>query len=276
MHAHRPRRWPLVLIAAPAAVAIWSGWVGLGAMCGFGLVEPLPGIAAWHLNTAITLPVGIEAYGAYALGAWLTPAAVPARAQTFARRSAVGALMLGMTGQVIYHLLAAAHATRAPWPVVVLVACLPVVTLGFGAALTHLLRGPAVPAGEPDRSGNRSESAAGTGTNPGPGTGTDDPAQTGPGEDVRTGTAEDGEPVRDTTPDRSARTTPNRNANRSGRKPANRSGSPVSDEAAEREFAAEIATGQVPSLYQIRTRLHVGNERAKALRQHIARQALTT
>jgi hypothetical protein len=45
-----------------------------------------------------------------------------------------------MLGQVIYHVLAAAHATRAPWPVVVLVSCLPVVTLGFGAALTHLLR----------------------------------------------------------------------------------------------------------------------------------------
>ena len=45
-------------------------------------------------------------------------------------------------GQVVYHLLAAAHAARAPWPVVVLVSCLPVVTLGFGAALTHLLRVP--------------------------------------------------------------------------------------------------------------------------------------
>src|SRR5689334_25113751 len=45
-----------------------------------------------------------------------------------------------MAGQVIYHLLAAAHAHQAPWPVVVLVSCLPVVTLGFGAGLTHLLR----------------------------------------------------------------------------------------------------------------------------------------
>jgi len=45
-----------------------------------------------------------------------------------------------MTGQVIYHLLAAAHAARAPWPVVVLVSCIPVITLGFGAALSHLLR----------------------------------------------------------------------------------------------------------------------------------------
>jgi hypothetical protein len=135
------RRWPLFLIAAPAAVAVWSGWVGLGALCGFGLVQPFPGIVSWHLDTAITLPIGVEAYGAYALGAWLTPG-TPARARTFARRSAVGALALGMAGQVIYHLLAAAHAIRAPWPVVVLVACLPVVTLGFGAALTHLLRVP--------------------------------------------------------------------------------------------------------------------------------------
>jgi hypothetical protein len=135
-----PRRWPLVLIAAPAAVSIWSGWVGLGGLCGFGLVRPLPGI--WdglRLDTAITLPVGVEAYGAYALGAWLSLGpGHPAR--PFARRSAIGSLLLGMLGQVAYHVLAAGHAARAPWPVVVLVACLPVVTLGFGAALTHLLR----------------------------------------------------------------------------------------------------------------------------------------
>jgi hypothetical protein len=134
------RRWPLLLIAAPAAVAVWSGWVGLGTLCGFGIVHPLPGLdSGLQLNTAITLPVGVEAYGAYALGAWLTPGTGPA-ARRFARRSALGALTLGMAGQVIYHLLAAAHAVRAPWPVVVLVSCLPVLTLGFGAALTHLLR----------------------------------------------------------------------------------------------------------------------------------------
>ena len=45
-----------------------------------------------------------------------------------------------MLGQVVYHLLSAAHAVRAPWPVVVLVSCLPVVTLGFGGALAHMLR----------------------------------------------------------------------------------------------------------------------------------------
>src|SRR5215472_7931041 len=134
------RRWPLFLIAAPAAVAVWSGWVGLGALAGFGVIHPLPGIVpAFELNTAITLPVGVEAYGAYALGVWLAPFAIPSRARVFARRSAIGALLLGMLGQVSYHLLAAAHASRAPWLVVVAVSCMPVVTLGFGVALTHLL-----------------------------------------------------------------------------------------------------------------------------------------
>jgi hypothetical protein len=273
--AHAVRRWPLVLIAAPAAVAVWSGWVGLGTLCGFGLVTPLPGIVAWHLNTAITLPVGVEAYGAYALGAWLAPAGVPATARKFARRSAVGALLLGMTGQVIYHLLAAARAHRAPWPVVVLVACLPVVTLGFGAALTHLLRGP-VQADAPEPSADRPDDISGTGTRTEPQTGTGAVARTGTQPGERTGTGSAAGPVREPEPDRSRQRPPDRNANRSGRKPAYRSASPVSGEAAEREFAAEIASGQVPTLYQIRTRLHVGNERAKALRQHIARQALTT
>jgi len=135
-----PRRWPLALIASPAAVAVWSGWVGLGGLCGFGVIHPLPGIAGtFRLNTAITLPVGVEAYGAYALAAWVHPH-TPGRARVFARRSAIGALALGMAGQVAYHLLAAGHADRAPWPVTVLVSCMPVVTLGFGTALTHLVR----------------------------------------------------------------------------------------------------------------------------------------
>ena len=163
-----PRRWPLTLIAAPAAVAVWSGWVGLGTLCGFGVIHPLPGIiGSFRLNTAITLPVGVEAYGAYALGAWVHPAA-PERARAFARRSAIGALALGMAGQVVYHLLAAAHSHKAPWPVVVLVSCMPVVTLGFGTALTHLLRHGQPGTGTP-RTGPPGTGPAGTGPGPYPG-----------------------------------------------------------------------------------------------------------
>jgi hypothetical protein len=117
-------------------------------MTGFGPVNLLPGIGGgFHVNTAITLPVGVEAYGAYALGVWLASSAASPRARRFAKRSAIGSLALGALGQIAYHLLAAAGRTRAPWPVVVLVSCIPVVVLGFGAGLTHLLR--AVPVADP-------------------------------------------------------------------------------------------------------------------------------
>ncbi len=137
------RRWPLVLLALPASVAIWSGWVGLGQMAGFGLVRPLPGIAdGFELNSAITLPIGVEAYSAYALGTWLSSRPIPANARRFAAWSSLASLALGLLGQVIYHLLTALGYTSAPVPVVVFVACLPVLVLGAGAALHHLLGDP--------------------------------------------------------------------------------------------------------------------------------------
>jgi cytochrome bd-type quinol oxidase subunit 2 len=120
------------------SLAIWSGWVGLGGLTGFGTVHPLPGIADdISLNTAITLPIGVETYAAYALRVWLS-GHMPARARRFAKWSAIGSLALGALGQVAYHLMAAAHVTSAPWPITTLVACLPVAVLGIGAALAHL------------------------------------------------------------------------------------------------------------------------------------------
>jgi hypothetical protein len=134
--------WPLVLLAAPAAVAVWSGWVGIGQMTGFGQVHPLPGIwDSLHIDSAITLPIGVEAYAAYALRAWLsTSAAISTAARRFARWSAIVSLLLGMAGQVAYHLLNQASVVHAPWAITTAVACLPVLVLGMGAALAHLLR----------------------------------------------------------------------------------------------------------------------------------------
>lgn len=132
--------WPVTLLAAPAFVAIWSGWVGLGGLTGFGVVHPLPGIwDSLQLNTAITLPIGVETYGAYALYVWLS-GRVPARARRFAKWSAIASLVVGAAGQVAYHLLVAAGVTSAPWQITTAVACLPVAVLGMGAALAHLVR----------------------------------------------------------------------------------------------------------------------------------------
>ena len=85
------RSWPLLVLAAPAAAEVWSGWVGIAQKTGFGLVSPLPGILpSLHLDTSITLPVGVEAYAAYALRAWLAgERAISGRTRRFAKWSAI-------------------------------------------------------------------------------------------------------------------------------------------------------------------------------------------
>jgi hypothetical protein len=257
------RRWPLFVIAAPAATAVWSGWVGLGNLCGFGMVHPLPGILpGFQLNTAITLPIGVEAYGAYALGAWLTPG-VPDTARRFARGSAIGALALGMLGQVAYHLLAARHATRAPVPVVVLVSCLPVVTLGFGAALAHLLRSStlsgtaetvpwAVP-GTPGAAGESTREAV--------------PGSAPAGEY----TAAPRLPVAAAGPVPAATRAPAHAAGSGTREALPRSRSrALGVHAPEVVFAAEIEAGTVPSVRQVKSRMRVGQDKAVLIRGQLA------
>jgi hypothetical protein len=105
--ARAVRSWPLLILAAPAAAEVWSGWVGIAQKTGFGLVSPLPGIwPSLHLDTSITLPVGVEAYAACALRAWLASEhAVSGRTRRFAKWSAIFSFALGMGGQVAYHLL---------------------------------------------------------------------------------------------------------------------------------------------------------------------------
>lgn len=81
------------------------------------------------------------AYAAFALRSWLTSnPAVSDRTRRFARWSAIAAMALAMSGQVAYHLLTQAGVTRAPWEVTTLVSCLPVLVLGMGSALAHMLR----------------------------------------------------------------------------------------------------------------------------------------
>jgi hypothetical protein len=139
------RSWPLLVLAAPAAAEVWSGWVGIAQKTGFGLVRPLPGIwPTLHLDTAITLPIGVEAYAAYALRAWLArDRTISGRTRRFAKWSAICSFALGMAGQVAYHLMAQSGMTRTPWAITTVVSCLPVLVLGMGTALAHMLRADA-------------------------------------------------------------------------------------------------------------------------------------
>ncbi len=134
--------WPVLILCLPAFVAIWAGWVEMGRLTGFGKVALLPGIAdTFVLDTAITLPIGVETYAAYALWVWLS-GRVTGEARRFAKWSAIASLVIGAAGQVAYHLMAAAGWTAAPWPITAVVACIPVAVLGMGAALAHLMHGP--------------------------------------------------------------------------------------------------------------------------------------
>ncbi|MFI6257605.1 ABC transporter permease [Micromonospora zamorensis] len=143
----KPRKalavWPVWLLMLPAFVAVWAGWVELGKLTGFGPVDLLPGFTRdggplVTLDTAITLPIGMETYAGYALYVWLS-GRTTAKARKFAMGSALIALALGGGAQITYHLLAA-PATGAPWQITTIVACLPVAVLGMGAALAHLVR----------------------------------------------------------------------------------------------------------------------------------------
>ncbi len=91
----RAPRWPLLLLALPAFVSIWGGWVGLGRLTGFGPITLLPGI--WdrlEVDSAITLPIGLETYAAYALYIWLSGIA-DVGARRFAKISALTSLAGG-------------------------------------------------------------------------------------------------------------------------------------------------------------------------------------
>jgi hypothetical protein len=146
------RSWPLLVLAVPAAAEVWSGWVGIAQKTGFGLVSPLPGIwPSLHLDTAMTLPVGVEAYAAFALRGWLArEEAISARTRPFAKWSAIFSFALGMAGQVAYHLMAQAGMARAPWAITTMVSCLPVLVLGMGTCLAHMLRADADARDTPD------------------------------------------------------------------------------------------------------------------------------
>jgi hypothetical protein len=159
-----------------------------------------------------------------------------------------------MCGQVIYHLLAAVHAVRAPWPVVVLVSCIPVVTLGFGAALTHLLR--VAPAGDllpfpgavPGDSGTVMEVT---------------PAAD-PGVTPETALEVAPHPALE-----AARVIPANPQERSQMTPAKQPG-PVTPERLAAFYATDLAAGRLPSKRQIKRDWPVGYDSASDLHDHLA------
>ena len=135
-----PVAWPLFLLSLPAFVSIWGGWVGMGRLTGFGPINLLPGIADLTVDTAITLPIGLETYAAYSMYAWLAAAHLSTPTRRFAKWSALGSLVLGMAGQAAYHVMASQGTVKAPVEIVIVVSAIPVIVLGLGTGLAHAMR----------------------------------------------------------------------------------------------------------------------------------------
>ena len=181
---------PVLAVAGPGRPGRGRGVVRLGRHRAKDRVRPgLPAaghLALVHLDTAITLPVGVEAYAAYALRAWLArEQAISGRTRRFAKWSAIFSFALGMAGQVAYHLMAQAGMARAPWAITTVVSCLPVLVLGMGTALAHMLRADAEARRYARWPGRPvSHTAVLDRASPGPGHG---PAAAGPGADWSAG-----------------------------------------------------------------------------------------
>ncbi|WP_228644948.1 hypothetical protein [Microtetraspora sp. AC03309] len=278
------RRWPLLLLALPAFVATWSGWVGLGELTGFGPVKPLPGISDFTINTAITLPIGVETYAAYALGAWLSGRALSAGTRRFAKWSAIGSLVLGMLGQVAYHLLVTADLEVTPWQIVTAVSCLPVLVLGMGAALGHMLArdAHAVPATvgvtptveaaasleTPAEEGEESTPIPTPDAVPDAHGYTPEPTQVPVSREVYDWAAEqdlfDAEPPADTADTPESEPVLDDVPDGPGYVPE-----PLPDELVKQAasaFLADVVTGNVPGVRRIKTELGVGQEKAQQVR----------
>jgi hypothetical protein len=72
-------------------------------------------------------------------------------------------------------------------------------------------------------------------------------------------------------PESTRRALPARTRARPGSAPGKRTqAAPVTAEDAEREFAAVLASGAVPSIREIRSALHVGQDRGRQIRDHLA------
>lgn len=138
---HFTARLLLAPIGLSAFVATWGGWVGLAQKTGFGEVNLLPGFVKpgeWAtVNLGIALPLGVEAYAAYAMSVWFGTG-YTVRAKRFAAVSAVFSLLLAAAGQVSYHILQTGQIATAPDWLVGFVSCLPVLVIGMAAALHHL------------------------------------------------------------------------------------------------------------------------------------------
>jgi hypothetical protein len=117
-------------------------WVALGllvsavaaAVSSFDGLRSLAVATGWSEWQAPLLPVTIDAFALSAIRIWLLGSAVSARARRLARAGAIGAVLLSLSGNGVWHLVSAGL-VPVHWVVVLVVGAVPPVVL---AVIVHL------------------------------------------------------------------------------------------------------------------------------------------
>ena len=107
------------------------------AVSSFAGLRELAVVAGWPVVLAPLLPLTVDAYAMTATRVWLAESTRSQRARRFARANAVGAILLSLTGNAVYHLIAV-HLVAASWVVVVAVGAVPALVLGLVSHLAVL------------------------------------------------------------------------------------------------------------------------------------------
>ena len=90
----------MLAVAVAAAVLSFSALSGLAELAGVTAGLPLP--AGGRFRLAWLLPIAVDAYAVTATRVWLRTAGTT-RTRAYARRNAVGAIGLSVTGNAAYH-----------------------------------------------------------------------------------------------------------------------------------------------------------------------------
>lgn len=136
---HTPRDWPMItgiaVVACAAVIASFHAQAGLGALAGWHASADILGV---RVSLAWLLPLCVDAYGATATRIAVDSARYSEHTRKHALVHAIAAVVVGVLGNAVYHLLAArvVELGSATWVLVVGVSIVPPVALG---ALAHLI-----------------------------------------------------------------------------------------------------------------------------------------
>lgn len=129
-------RFGLVCVFISAAILGFVAWTGLGELAGINQKMTMPGLN-WTLRLSWLLQVAVEGYAVAAIRVWWADQTASLETKTYARRQAVGAVVVSFAGQSLYHVARQYHWTTGDWwwVAIVLVGGVPAVMIALSIDL---------------------------------------------------------------------------------------------------------------------------------------------